>query len=339
MESIQLSHGAGGEAMWELIKVLILPAFKLKRIEDGVGLEDLDDASTIPLGDLEVVISIDSHTVEPLFFPGGDIGRLAVAGSVNDVAVMGAKPLAIVDALVVEEGFPVKDLERIIDSMSGTAEEAGVALLGGDFKVMPRGKVDGVVVTTAAIGVAPRGRTLKDNRLQAGDVIIVSGPIGDHGIAIASVREGISFETPLTSDVMPIADLMEEALKAGRVRTAKDPTRGGLAATLNELASKAGVSIWIREEDIPIRPEVRAAAEMLGLDPLELSCEGRVVLAVDKEDADRVLQALRRHPKGREASIIGEVKAERPGYVVMETLVGGLRVVNMPIGEPTPRVC
>ncbi len=325
--------------MWELIKVLILPAFKLKRIEDGVGLEDLDDASTIPLGDLEVVISIDSHTVEPLFFPGGDIGRLAVAGSVNDVAVMGAKPLAIVDALVVEEGFPVKDLERIIDSMSRTAEEAGVALLGGDFKVMPRGKVDGVVVTTAAIGVAPRGRTLKDNRLQAGDVIIVSGPIGDHGIAIASVREGISFETPLTSDVMPIADLMEEALKAGRVRTAKDPTRGGLAATLNELASKAGVSIWIREEDIPIRPEVRAAAEMLGLDPLELSCEGRVVLAVDREDADRVLQALRRHPKGREASIIGEVKAERPGYVVMETLVGGLRVVNMPIGEPTPRVC
>ena len=339
MESIQLSHGAGGEAMWELIKALILPAFKLKRIGDGVGLEDLDDASTIPLGDLEVVISIDSHTVEPLFFPGGDIGRLAVAGSVNDVAVMGAKPLAIVDALVVEEGFPVKDLERIIDSMSRTAEEAGVALLGGDFKVMPRGKVDGVVVTTAAIGVAPRGRTLKDNRLQAGDVIIVSGPIGDHGIAIASVREGISFETPLTSDVMPIADLMEEALKAGRVRTAKDPTRGGLAATLNELASKAGVSIWIREEDIPIRPEVRAAAEMLGLDPLELSCEGRVVLAVDKEDADRILQALRRHPKGREANIIGEVKAERPGYVVMETLVGGLRVVNMPVGEPTPRVC
>jgi len=339
MESIQLSHGAGGEAMWELIKALILPAFKLKRIGDGVGLEDLDDASTIPLGDLEVVISIDSHTVEPLFFPGGDIGRLAVAGSVNDVAVMGAKPLAIVDALVVEEGFPVKDLERIIDSMSRTAEEAGVALLGGDFKVMPRGKVDGVVVTTAAIGVAPRGRTLKDDRLQVGDVIIVSGPIGDHGIAIASVREGISFETPLTSDVMPIADLMEEALKAGRVRTAKDPTRGGLAATLNELASKAGVSIWIREEDIPIRPEVRAAAEMLGLDPLELSCEGRVVLAVDKEDADRILQALRRHPKGREANIIGEVKAERPGYVVMETLVGGLRVVNMPVGEPTPRVC
>ncbi len=339
MEVIQLSHGAGGEAMWELIKALILPAFKLKRIEDGVGLEDLDDASTIPLGDLEVVVSIDSHTVEPLFFPGGDIGRLAVAGSVNDVAVMGAKPLAIVDALVVEEGFPVKDLERIIDSMSKTAEEARVALLGGDFKVMPKGKMDGVVITTAAIGVAQRGRTLRDNQLQEGDVIIVSGPIGDHGIAIASVREGISFETPLTSDVMPIADLMEEALKAGEVRAAKDPTRGGLAATLNELASKAGVSIWIREEDIPIRPEVRAAAEMLGLDPLELSCEGRVVLAVAREDAGQVLQALRRHPKGKDANIIGEVKAERPGYVVMETMVGGLRVVNMPIGEPTPRVC
>jgi len=332
-------HGGGGTAMAELLSSTILPAFTLRRVFGGVGLDELDDGATIPLGGVEVVVTIDSHTVDPIFFPGGDIGRLAIAGTVNDLAVMGARPLAIADAVVVEEGFPVEDLRRIARSMDEAAREAGVAIVAGDFKVMPRGRLDRIVIATCGVGVAERGRIVRDSGLKPGDLIIVTGTIGDHGIALASVREGLSFETELKSDVAPIWDVMEAALRVGGITAAKDPTRGGLAAALNEMARKSGVGIRVWEEAIPIRPEVRAASEMLGLDPLEVTCEGRAVIGVERDRAEEVLKAIRSTAHGRDAAIIGEATAERPGYVILETSVGGKRIVEPPIGEPIPRVC
>jgi len=336
---VQLIHGGGGTAMSELLSSVLLPNFTLRRVGEGVGLDELDDGATLPLGNLEVVVTIDSHTVDPIFFPGGDIGRLAVSGTVNDLAVMGAKPLAIADAVVVEEGFSVDDLRRIARSMDEAAREAGVAIVSGDFKVMPRGRLDKVVITTCGVGVAGRGQILRDSGLKPGNLIVVTGTIGDHGIALASVREGLSFETQLKSDVAPIWDVMEAALKVGGITAAKDPTRGGLAAALNEMANKSRVGIKLWEDAIPIKPEVKAASEMLGLDPLEVTCEGRAVLGVERDKVEEVLKAIKATKHGRDAAVIGEVTAERPGYVILETSVGGKRIVEPPVGEPIPRVC
>lgn len=336
---VQLVHGGGGTAMNELLSRVLAPHFTLRRVQGGIGLDEMDDGATVPLGDLELVLTIDSHTVDPIFFPGGDIGRLAVAGTVNDLAVMGARPMAIADAIVVEEGFPLDDLKRIARSMDEAAVEAGVAIVGGDFKVMPRGKVDRAVITTCGLGIARRGQVLRDCGLRPGDLIIVTGTVGDHGIALASVREGLGFETELRSDVAPIWDVVEAALKVGGITAAKDPTRGGLAAALNEMASKSRVGIRVWEEAIPIREEVRAASEMLGLDPLEVTCEGRAILGVERGVAEEVLKAVRSTKHGASAAIIGEAVAERPGFVVLETRVGGRRVIEPPVGEPIPRVC
>lgn len=336
---IQLSHGAGGTIMNELIKSLILGNIKRRKVEEGIGLDEFDDGATLPFNGKEIVISSDAHTVSPIFFPGGDIGRLSVCGTVNDLAMMGARPLALTDTVVVEEGFPLQDLERIFRSMNETIEEVGMALIHGDFKVMPKGKLDGLVISTAGIGVVERGKAILDSGLKEGDKIIVTGPIGDHGIVIASLREGIEFKTSLVSDVAPLWNLMSKAISAGEITAAKDPTRGGVSMALNEMANRSNVSIWIKEEDIPIREEVRGACEMLGLDPLELVCEGRAIIGVREKDAESVLEAIRSTHEGREANIIGYVKRERPGYVIMETVVGGKRVINPPLGEPTPRIC
>ncbi len=336
---IQLIHGGGGAAMSELLAKVLMPNFTLRKVGEGIGLDELDDGATIPVGDIEVVVTIDSHTVDPIFFPGGDIGRLAVAGTVNDLAVMGAKPVAIVDAIVVEEGLPVEDLRRIAKSMDEAAKEAGVAIISGDFKVMPKGRLDNMVITTCGVGFIKQGNALRDSGLKPGDLIIVTGTVGDHGIALASVREGLSFETKLVSDVAPIWDVIEAALKVGGVTAAKDPTRGGLAAALNEMASKSGVGISLWEASIPVKPEVRAASEMLGLDPLEVTCEGRAVLGVKRDKAEEVLSAIKTTKHGRGAAIIGEATAERSGFVILETEVGGKRIVETPIGEPIPRVC
>lgn len=325
--------------MMELLSRAILPKFTLRRVGEGVGLDEMDDGATVPLDGLELVMTIDSHTVDPIFFPGGDIGKLAMAGTVNDLAVMGARPIAVMDAIVVEEGFPIRDLEQIVKSMNEVALEVGVAVIGGDLKVMPRGKLDKVVITTCGLGVAQRGRVLRDSGLRPGNLIIVTGTVGDHGIALASVREGLSFETELKSDVAPIWDVVEAALKVGGLTAAKDPTRGGVAAALNEMASKSKVGIRLWEEAIPIREEVRVASEMLGLDPLEVTCEGRALLGVERGLAKEVLEAVRATRRGRDAAIVGEVVAEHPGFVVMETKVGGRRVVEPPVGEPIPRVC
>ncbi|MGQ9759319.1 MAG: hydrogenase expression/formation protein HypE [Candidatus Methanomethylicaceae archaeon] len=336
---VQLSHGAGGTIMNELIRGVILNNVKKGKVEGGVGLDEFDDGATLPFNGKEIVVSSDAYTVNPIFFPGGDIGRLAVCGTVNDLAMMGGRPLALTDTVVVEEGFPLEDLEKIIRSMNATIEEVGMALVHGDFKVMPRGKLDGIIISTAGIGLLEKGKAILDSGLKEGDRIITTGTIGDHGIVITSLREGISFKTSVISDVAPLWNLMKEAMIAGEITAAKDPTRGGLAMALNEMASRSRVSIWINEEDIPIRNEVRGACEMLGLDPLELACEGRAVLGVKENDAENVLDAIRSTKEGRDARIIGFVKKERPGYVVMETVVGGKRVVNPPLGEPTPRIC
>ncbi|RLF23328.1 MAG: hydrogenase expression/formation protein HypE [Thermoprotei archaeon] len=336
---VLLAHGAGGTVMVDLIKSLIIQNIKRRRVYDGLGLDEMDDGASLPLGDYEVVLTMDGHTVDPIFFPGGDIGKLAVAGTINDLAVMGAKPLAIMDSIVVEEGFPLQKLERIVRSMNDVAEEVGVAIVHGDFKVMPRGKIDKIVVSTAGVGLAKRGCLLKDSNLKVGDKVIVSGFIGDHGIALASVKEGIEFEAKLESDVAPIWDVMEAALGIGGVHAAKDPTRGGLSMALNEMASKSGLCIWIREIDVPVRDDVKAASEMLGLNPFEVTCEGVAVIVVEREVAEEVLEAVRKTKHGAYASIIGEVREEPKGKVVLETLVGGRKLLEPPLGEPTPRVC
>ncbi len=338
-EIIRLSHGAGGAYMDELIRRLFLEGFRLRKALDGVGLDALDDGASLRVGDREVVVSIDGHTVDPIFFPGGDLGRLAISGAVNDVAVMGARPVAILDAIIVEEGYSMEKLRRLVRSMNETAQEAGVAIISGDFKVMPRGHLDRVVITTCSIGLLEAGRRILDSGARPGDKVIITGPIGDHGIALMSAREGLEFETELRSDVAPIWCVVEAALKAGEVRAMKDPTRGGLSAALNTIAEKSGVSIWIDEDRVPIREEVRAASEMLGLDPYEVTCEGRAIIIVSPETADDVVRAVRRTRYGEGAEIIGEVRGERPGYVLLRTMVGGTRVLRKPLGEPIPRVC
>jgi hydrogenase expression/formation protein HypE len=336
---IQLGHGAGGTMMNDLIRSIIISNITKRKVADGAGLDEFDDGASIPMNGMEVVVSSDAHTVDPIFFPGGDIGKLSVCGAVNDLAMMGARPVALTDTIVVEEGFPVEDLKKIILSMNKTIEGVGMALIHGDFKVMPKGKLDKIIISTTGIGLLDGRKPILDSGLKDGDQIIVTGTIGDHGIAVASLRGGISFRTSITSDVAPLWRLMGTAIGAGEVTAAKDPTRGGLAMALNEMAGKSGVSIWIREEDIPIRGEVTGACEMLGLDPLELVCEGRAVFGARKEDAEKILKAIHRTPEGRNARIIGSVRVQRAGYVIMETIVGGERVVNPPLGEPTPRIC
>jgi len=337
-EVVKLVHGAGGSAMDELIKRVILPNFTLKSIMGGVGLDALDDGASLKLGGYEIVVSIDSHTVDPIFFPGGDIGRLAISGTINDIAVMGAKPIAIADAIVVEEGFPIEDLERIVKSMDETAREAGVAIISGDFKCMPKSHIDKIVISTCGFGVI-QNRIILDSGAKPGDRIVVSGYIGEHGVALLAAREGLEFESTLKSDVAPIWETVEVMLKIGGIHAMKDPTRGGLASALNDIASKSRVSIWIEEENIPISEPVKAASEVLGIDPLEITCEGKVVAAVSPDTADEVVEVMRRTKYGKNAQIIGVVRSEMPGKVLMRTVIGGTRVITKPIGEPIPRVC
>lgn len=337
-EVVELAHGAGGVAMGKLIKEIILPLIERRRVHSGIGLDELDDGATIPLGDVNLVVTTDGHTVDPIFFPGGDIGRLAISGTVNDILMMGADPVAVTCAVIVEEGFPIADLKRIIRSINDTCNEAEVALIAGDTKVMPKGRLDKIVLATTGIGIA-KGMVVCDNGIKVGDKIILTGTVGDHGIALLAAREGISFETRLESDVAPLNETIKAALSVGGITAMKDPTRGGLAAALNDWAKKNRVSIWVKEESIPIREEVVAASEMLGIDPLEVTCEGKAIIAVRPEKAEEVLEKVKATKYGRNASIIGEVRKERPGYVIMETVVGGKRIIEEPYGEPIPRVC
>ena len=337
-ETIKLSHGAGGATEDTLIHQLFLKVFENRQARDGISLDALDDGASIRVGDHEIILSTDGHTVDPLFFPGGDLGRLAVCGAVNDTAVMGAEPVAILDAMIVEEGFPMGDLRKIVESMNEAAIEAGVAIIAGDFKVMPRGSLDGMVISTTGVGVLKGGRIL-DSQAQPGDKVILTGTVGDHGIALLSKREGLEFETSLVSDVSPIHETVAAALDAGDVHCMKDITRGGMSMALNEIAGKSDVSIWLRQDTVPVKPSVRAASEMLGLDPFEVTCEGKAVIVVKGDDAERILESLRSTKYGKDAAIVGEVREDHPGMVLLSTLVGGTRILRKPLGEPIPRVC
>ncbi len=338
-ELIDLTHGSGAAATERLIRRVILPRVSIKRAMEGIGLDELADGSSVKIGDFEIVSSIDGHTVHPIFFPGGDIGRLSVAGTTNDLAMMGAKPLAIFDSLIIEEGFPVSKLERIVQSMNAAAKEISVAIVGGDLKVMPRGRLDEIVITTSGIGVTEKGKIVVDSGATVDDKVIVTGPIGDHGVSLLASREGLGFDTELKSDVAPIWETVEAALKTEGVTAMKDPTRGGIAMALNEIAEKSGISIWIDEDEIPIRDSVVAASEMLGLEPLEITCEGVAVICVRPERAEEALCNIRKTRYGKEARIIGEVERRDPGYVLLKTNVGGTRIVEKPEGPPIPRVC
>ena len=336
-DQILLGHGSGGQLTAELIQRLFLPGF------GNDVLAALEDQATLALpggGESRIAFTTDSFVVRPLFFPGGDIGRLAVHGTVNDLAVGGARPLFLSAAFILEEGLPLTDLKRIVASMRQACTEAGVALVTGDTKVVDSGKGDGVFITTSGIGIVPKGRSLSIHSARPGDCILVSGTLGDHGVAILSVREGLEFETVLESDSAPLNGLTEVILEAcPRTRCMRDPTRGGLSSAVNELASASRVGVVLNESAIPIRPEVRGACEMLGLDPLYVANEGKLIAVVPPEDADRVLTAMRGHPRGKDAAVIGKVVADHPGLVILRSVVGGERVVTMLAGEQLPRIC
>lgn len=334
-DRVLLGHGSGGRLTADLIGKLFLPAF------ESETLARLEDSATLDVGGGgRIAFTTDSFVVRPIFFPGGDIGRLAVCGTVNDLAVAGAVPRFLSAAFILEEGLALTDLQRIADSMRSACAEARVELVAGDTKVVDRGKGDQVFITTTGVGVVPAGRSLSIRNARPGDRILVSGTIGDHGVAIMSVREGIEFETVLQSDVAPLAGLADALLTAcPSIRCMRDPTRGGVAGVLNELAVASRVEVRVREADLPVRAGVRAACEMLGLDPLYVANEGKLVAVVPEEDADRALNAARSHPLGRDAALIGAVREGRPGFVTMQSLIGGERVVPLLAGEQLPRIC
>jgi hydrogenase expression/formation protein HypE len=329
-------HGAGGEYMEMLLREHILKHFS-KRSAGRIGLDALDDGATLDVGKGELVVTTDSHVITPIFFPGGDIGRLAAAGTINDLAVMGARPIALSLGLIVEEDFPLDDLDRILDSLGATLDEVGAALVCGDTKVMGKGELDGIVLNTTGFGVAVYA--IGDADLSVGDRILVTGTIGDHGMALIAIRDEFRLRTTLESDVVPIWPMIESALQVGGIKAMKDPTRGGLAAVLNEMARKSNTCLEIKEEMIPIRDEVHALSEMLGISPLEVANEGKAILIVEPSKAEAVLSTLQADPLGVDATIVGEVTDEYPKRVILDTGVGGRRFLEMPLGDPVPRIC
>ena len=336
VQKIGLKHGSGGRAMRQLIEEVFL---ELASPVDGIGLEALDDGAALRIGDQWLVVTTDSHVVHPIFFPGGDIGRISVCGTVNDLAMMGAtEPMALTCAVILEDGFPRADLERIRDSMKVAAAEAGAPFVTGDTKVVGRGDCDGIFLNTT--GVALTRRVVTDAGLRAGDLLIVTGHVGDHGMAIMSKRHDLGLQGELSSDVAPINGLIRVALAAGGddVVAMKDPTRGGVAGSLHEMAAKGKVGVIIEEQAVPVHDQVRAAADMLGIDPLLVANEGKAVIGVRAASAARVLAALRAHPLGRDAAIFARAIAERPGSVILDTGLGK-RLLAEPEGELLPRIC
>lgn len=334
-DHITLGHGSGGRLSGDLLKIF------LSHFESRV-LHALEDQAALDLPGLaaRLAFTTDAFVIRPIFFPGGDIGKLSVCGTVNDLAVGGAQPLFLSAAFILEEGLPIEDLSRIAASMQATCREAGVELVAGDTKVVDHGKGDKVFITTTGIGLLPEGRRLSIAHARPGDKILVSGTLADHGAAVLSVREGLELETKLESDCAPLGDLTRAVLHASpHLRCMRDPTRGGLSAALHELAAASHVGVKLYEEKVPLRPEVRGVCEMLGLDPLYMANEGKLVAVVPAEEAEAALQALRGHALGREAAIVGEVRAEHPGLVTLRTRLGGERLVTQIAGEQLPRIC
>jgi hydrogenase expression/formation protein HypE len=333
-ERITMSHGAGGKATQTLIEAIFLDAFR------NPLLEPLEDAARIHVNGARVALTTDSYVVKPLFFPGGNIGDLAVNGTVNDLAVSGANPLYLSAGFILEEGFPVADLSRIVASMQAAAQQAGVQIVTGDTKVVERGKADGCYINTAGVGVIERDATLGVAQARPGDAILVSGPIGDHGVTIMLARGELDIEADIVSDTAPLNGLVCSLLsQVDGVRALRDATRGGVATILNEIATAARAGIVVAEDAIPVRPVVRGASELLGIDPMYVACEGRMVVVVDGDRAQDALAALRAHPLGAEAAIIGRVTAEPPGIVQLKTSFGGTRIVDLLVGDPLPRIC
>ena len=336
--TISQDHGTGAEATRELLAEYVLPRFGGNG-EYDVDLAALDDGAVFPVGDQSVVLTTDSHVVDPIEFPGGDIGRLAVSGTVNDLAVMGATgPVTLTSSIIVEDGFDLDTLDRVFQSMAAACEEADCRIVAGDTKVMEGGDIDGLVLNTAGVGLVPVGEHVTDAGLAVGDRVIVSGTIGDHGIALLAARDGMGFDEDLESDVAPVNDLVATAREAGAISAMKDPTRGGLATVLNEMAEKAGVGLEIEESAIPVTPGIEGAGEVLGIDPLEVANEGKVVFTAPEGEAEAVLDALQSHPQGRDAAIVGAVVEDHPGDVVMDTGVGR-RFLSEPVSDPLPRIC
>jgi hydrogenase expression/formation protein HypE len=334
-ERVLLGHGSGGRLTGELIEGLLLPAFR------NPALEALDDQAVLPLpGGGRLALTTDSYVVTPLFFPGGDIGSLAVHGTVNDLAMGGAQPLALSLALIIEEGLPLADLRRVIESVRAAAAAVGVPVVTGDTKVVGHGAADRLFINTSGVGLVPPGVELSSARVAPGDAIVVSGTLGDHGVAILSQREGLALEGEIASDTAPLHELSAAVLRAcPGAHAMRDPTRGGLAATLVEIASRRHLGIEVDERALPIREVVRGACELYGLDPLLVANEGKLVAFVPAPQASAALAALRAHALGRQAAVIGRVTGEHRGLVVLRTPVGGRRILDLPLNEPLPRIC
>ena len=332
---VELSHGAGGRAMGQLIDDVFHAAFGNEWLRRG------DDQAAFDVTSGRMVMTTDGYVVSPLFFPGGDIGSLAVHGTVNDVAMAGARPLYLSASFILEEGFPLTDLERIARSMGEASRASGVPVVTGDTKVVERGKADGVFIVTSGVGVVTNGIDLSADKARPGDVVILSGTIGDHGVAVMSQRKNVAFETDIVSDSAPLHGLVAEmvGVAGNALRVMRDPTRGGLSATLNEIANRSGIGIRLKEEAIPVRPGVAAACELLGLDPLDVANEGKLVAVVAPEQAGALVAAMRRHALGRDAAVIGGVVADADCFVQMTTTLGGERIVAWLSGEPLPRIC
>ncbi len=332
-KKILLAHGSGGRLSHELVQKTLAPRFA-NRI-----LDKMDDAAVFDLSG-RLAFTTDSYVVSPIFFPGGDIGKLAVCGTVNDLAMSGATPLYISLSLIIEEGLSLDELERIADSIQRAATEAGVKVVAGDTKVVNQGNADRLFINTSGIGVIPEGVSISGSRAAAGDKVILNGSIGDHGMAVMSQRQGLRFQMPIESDCAPLNKLVADILAVSKsIHSLRDPTRGGLATTLNEIAAQSAVGINLQEDKIPVREPVRAACEFLGLDPLYVANEGKLVAIVPPEDAEAVLKAMRQNGYGKDSAIIGEVLGEHPGRVTMKTLLGASRIVDMLSGELLPRIC
>lgn len=332
MERILLGHGSGGKLMYQLIREHFVPRFEMKSLNDSAVLKGLNKG--------RIAFTTDSYVVSPIFFPGGDIGELAVYGTVNDLSMVGAKPLYMTAGLIIEEGFPLEDLKRILVSMANAAQKADVKIVAGDTKVVNKGKADGIFINTSGVGIIERGIDISPQRIKAGDKVILSGPIGNHGISIMAERNGISFNPPVLSDTAPLNSLVREILsKTKKIHAMRDPTRGGLATTLKEMAIESGLCIVIEEDSIPVPSGVKGACELLGLDPLYVANEGILVAIVPSDVTDLVLKTIKDHELGRGACLIGEVKDSPAGMVLLKTSIGGTRIVEMLSGDQLPRIC
>ncbi len=329
-----MDHGAGGRASHDLVAKTFMPALA------NPILKELNDSALLNFQDMRLAMSTDSYVVDPIFFPGGDIGSLAVHGTVNDLAMRGAQPCYLSVGFILEEGLEITDLKKLLTSMAEAAREAGVQVVAADTKVVERGKADRIFINTAGVGIIAPGVDIAGQNAKPGDFVLINGPVGDHGIAVLSTREGLSFQTEIQSDSAPLNKLVSDMLEVSRnIHVLRDPTRGGVATALNEVANQSAVGIELEESSLPVRHEVNAACEMLGLDPLYVANEGKVLVMVAPEDADQVLDKMRQHPLGRDSCIIGRVVSEHPGRVVLHTGIGGRRIVDMLSGEQLPRIC